>query len=156
MQINLVWFKPDGQRKDVPVAKSSVIGRRDDCDLRVPLVGVSRRHCELVVDSGGATVKDLASSNGTYVNGQRVSEQMLEAGDVLGVGTMVFTVQVDGQPTEIVPPETPEGLDVEDVADLELAPDDSDAFAGLVGGEDDDGEDPISALEALAEGSDDD
>lgn len=106
MDVNLVMFKSDGQRKDFPLANSvSVIGRGEECELQIPLLNVSRRHCELRLDEGVIRVKDLASSNGTYLNNQRISEGELAAGDRLSIGPIVFTVQVDGQPEEVTPVE---------------------------------------------------
>ena len=107
MDVKLVMFRPSGQRKDFPVINPvTVIGRGENCDLRVPLLSVSRRHCELRVQGLGLKVKDLASSNGTYVNNNRVTEVDLRAGDRLAVGPIVFTLQVDGQPDEIRPVKT--------------------------------------------------
>ena len=104
MDVNLVMFKSDGQRKDFPLINSvSVIGRGEECDLQIPLLNVSRRHCELRLDQDVIRVKDLASSNGTYLNNQRISEGELTAGDRLAIGPIVFTVQVDGQPEEVSP-----------------------------------------------------
>ena len=107
MDVNLVMFKNDGQRKDFPVKTSvTVIGRGENCDLRVPLVSVSRRHCEVAVAGETIRAKDLASSNGTYVNNKRITEMELKAGDRLVVGPIVFTVQIDGVPDEIKPVKT--------------------------------------------------
>ena len=154
MQANLVYFRSDGQRKDIPLTKpNSVLGRRDDCDLRIPLSGVSRQHCELIVSEDGLMVKDLASSNGTFVNQQRVNEQQLRPGDQLQVGSVMFTTQIDGEPADVMPPTPDQKVAVpspgDAEVDVELTPED-DAFAQLM--MDDSGdEDPISALEALAE-----
>jgi len=105
MQAKLVCFKPDGQRKDVPLTTSTIVfGRRDDCDVRVALGPVSRRHCSVIVEDDTVTVKDLDSSNGTFVNGRRITEQALKAGDQLQVGGVTFIVQIDGQPADIKPP----------------------------------------------------
>lgn len=102
MHVNLVMFKPNGQRKDFPLINdSTILGRAENCDLRIPLLSVSRQHCELVKNGQTLTARDLASSNGTYVNNQRVNEAKLQAGDRLVVGPIVFTVQIDGQPEEI-------------------------------------------------------
>lgn len=104
MDAKLVLFKSNGQRKDFPLTNAtSTIGRGEDCDLRVPLVSVSRRHCELRIEGDVLTAKDLASSNGTYVNNQRINEAELNPGDRLVVGPVIFTVQIDGQPEEIRP-----------------------------------------------------
>lgn len=103
MEVRLIMFKNDGQRKDFPVTGPTVsIGRGEDCDLRVPLLSVSRRHCELTVTDQEIKVRDLGSSNGTYLNNNRISEEIvLKAGDRLAVGPVVFTVQIDGEPEEI-------------------------------------------------------
>jgi pSer/pThr/pTyr-binding forkhead associated (FHA) protein len=76
----------------------TVIGRKEDCDLRIPLSEISRRHCKLVKTGMGLRVEDMGSSNGTLVNGQRVNEIDLEPGDRLTVGSMSFVVQIDGDP----------------------------------------------------------
>src|SRR5262245_48220299 len=85
-----------GQNREIPVTREEfLIGRGADCDLRLEAVSVSRHHCKLRLAGGGATVTDLDSRNGTSVNGQRVSGQApLHSGDVLGVGTVFFLVEL--------------------------------------------------------------
>ena len=147
MKVVLVRFK-DEQRKDFPLdSEKTIVGRRPDCGLRIQTNDVSRQHCEIRVDDV-VRVKDLGSSNGTYVNGKRVAETTLNAGDRLGVGPVLFVVQIDGEPDTIEPLDT----------DGELAI--------AVGGEDDDIldlkdndfdlDDPISALELLEDEADED
>ncbi len=104
MKVVLVMFK-DGERRDFAVAEGeSVLGRRRDCTLRIGTPDVSRRHCELTVAGKLVKVRDLGSSNGTFVNGKRVAESPLRAGDKLSVGPVLFTVQIDGLPKAISPP----------------------------------------------------
>jgi pSer/pThr/pTyr-binding forkhead associated (FHA) protein len=82
MEVKLIMFKSDGQRKDFPIINpTTVIGRGENCDLRVPLLNVSRRHCELMLSGDVVKVKDVASSNGTFVNNKRVNETILNPGD---------------------------------------------------------------------------
>lgn len=103
----LAMFKSDGTRRDFPLVKDRVvIGRKVNCDLRIPLTAVSRQHCELTIDDDKVTVKDLGSSNGTFHNAVRVQEAGLSAGDELVVGPVVFTLIVDGQPEDIKPVRT--------------------------------------------------
>lgn len=103
MNVVLVFFKDD-ERRDFPLKeRTSVIGRAPEAGLRIPLQDVSRKHCELVVTATGVTVRDLGSSNGTYVNGRRVAESPLDPGDVLEVGPVRFLVQIDGKPSTITP-----------------------------------------------------
>ncbi|MBL8878375.1 MAG: FHA domain-containing protein [Phycisphaerales bacterium] len=105
-KVTLVTFK-DGERKDFPLtAASTTVGRRPDCGLRVATGDVSRQHCEVTVGSS-VWVKDLGSSNGTFVNGKRIAESKLNAGDVLGVGPILFVVQVDGKPEKVEEPVRP-------------------------------------------------
>lgn len=100
-------FRTDGKRKDFPIVNNTVVvGRGENCDLRVPLSSVSRKHCELSISGGKLRIRDLSSSNGTYVNNERIMEQDLNAGDRLVVGSVVFTVQIDGVPEEIHPVKT--------------------------------------------------
>ena len=164
MEVKLVMFRANGQRKDFPIINPrTVIGRGENCDLQVPLLSVSRRQCELEVAEGTVMVRDLGSSNGTYVNNQRINDMQLSAGDRLVVGPIVFTVQIDGRPDQIQPVKTRGQImaeqgapGAEEVVDLEadvlatpgasvLQDGDtqvSDAILGDV--------DPMAALEALA------
>lgn len=101
MGVVLVMFRADGQRRSFSVTRDmTVIGRREDCDLRIPLSDVSRKHCRLILDGDTIKVEDLGSSNGTYKNGERVQQTEIGAGDTLQVGPVVFVAQVDGVPAD--------------------------------------------------------
>ena len=101
MQAVLVMFRSDGERRSFSMARDmTVIGRREDCDLRIPLGEVSRKHCRIVRDGDSLKIEDLGSSNGTFLNGQRVQEAMLSPGDTIQVGPVVFVLQVDGEPSD--------------------------------------------------------
>lgn len=94
--------KADGSSKEIPLSRgSAVIGRDESCRLRVPVPSVSRRHCEVAVEDDEVVVRDLGSSNGTFVNGQRVKQAEVVPGDLLTVGPVVFVVRVDGHPRQI-------------------------------------------------------
>ena len=72
-----------------------LIGRGADCDLRLKASAVSRHHCLLRFRGAEASVTDLGSSNGTFVNGQRVrSQTTLHSGDESRVGTLPFVVDL--------------------------------------------------------------
>ncbi|BCJ65418.1 hypothetical protein Prubr_24390 [Polymorphospora rubra] len=75
---------------------STVIGRGDQASLRLPDVGISRRHARLDFDGGQVVLTDLGSTNGTMVNGQRVSAVALNPGDMIQLGTTTLTFRVDG------------------------------------------------------------
>lgn len=147
MKVVLVRFR-DEQRKDFPLeGATTILGRRPDCGLRIQTNDVSRQHCEIRVDQE-VHVKDLGSSNGTYVNGKRVAETTLNAGDRLGVGPVMFVVQIDGKPKTIEP------LDTD--SELAIAASDEDDDVLDLNDDDFDLDDPISALEALEDDADED
>jgi predicted component of type VI protein secretion system len=80
------------------------IGRHDDCLIRIKSSQVSRRHCEVFEVADKLTIRDLGSSNGTFVNGKKVSgQQVLKHGDELTVGAVTLRVAKLGQPAR--PPE---------------------------------------------------
>jgi DNA-binding winged helix-turn-helix (wHTH) protein len=67
----------------------NLIGRDHDCAVSVDSPSVSRRHARMVVEDGNATVEDLGSKNGTYVNGERVKDVMPVAdGSELQIGSV--------------------------------------------------------------------
>lgn len=116
MDAGLVLFRKSGTRKDIPIPKSvTIIGRRHNCDLCVPLRSVSRKHCELSQEGDILKIRDLSSRNGTYVNGQRVEETELHPGDQIRIGPLIFTLQIGGKPFDIpipqqLPPQLPKEL----------------------------------------------
>src|SRR5215212_5082098 len=101
MAVVLVMFRPDGQRRSFSITRDmTVIGRREDCDLRIPLSDVSRKHCRVIVNGETIKAEDLGSSNGTYVNGERIQQAEVGAGDTLQIGPVVFVVQMNGFPAD--------------------------------------------------------
>lgn len=77
-----------------------LIGRAAGCDLRLPLSAVSRHHCLIRLEGGHAMLTDLDSSNGTHVNGQRISEVVrLRPGDCLRIGPTQFLVEMNRSDT---------------------------------------------------------
>ena len=101
MKINLVLFKKNGTTKSFPLPSAvTVIGRRQDCDLCIPLMIISRKHCEFNQDQGQLTIRDLGSRNGTFVNGLQIENSQLDAGDRINIGPLTFAVQIDGVPAD--------------------------------------------------------
>ncbi len=67
----------------------TLIGRGLDAEVRLDDDGVSRQHAKVItVGDGGPTLKDLGSSNGTYVNGDRIQTHTLKDGDKIQVGSI--------------------------------------------------------------------
>ena len=86
--IHLVLAKiagaPDGIKGELPLSRPrTVFGRGDAADVRVPVSKISRTHCAVSVSEGGdLTVEDLGSSNGTYVNQEKIDTRPMAAGDL--------------------------------------------------------------------------
>lgn len=73
----------------------TVIGRSNECDLNFSVTHLSRKHAQLSIVSGQLVVRDMGSSNGTFVNGNRLEEgkdAKLDKGDELRLDTLSFTV----------------------------------------------------------------
>jgi pSer/pThr/pTyr-binding forkhead associated (FHA) protein len=105
MDVNLVLFKKGGSQKSFSLQDSiTVIGRRHDCDLCIPLKTVSRKHCQLHQDKETLKIRDLGSRSGTFLNGKRIDEAAVKAGDYIKIGPLTFGLQIDGQPENIIPP----------------------------------------------------
>lgn len=69
-------------------------GRDDTCALVIDASTVSRHHARITVVSGAATIEDLGSTNGTHVNGNRISRSTrLGFGDKLSLGSEVLQVR---------------------------------------------------------------
>ena len=106
MDANLVLFKRDGSQKHFPLPSDiTIIGRRHDCDLCVPLMVVSRRHCQLSQNDEALKIRDLDSKSGTFLNGKRISEATVQAGDYITIGPLTFLLQIGGEPAKIAPPQ---------------------------------------------------
>jgi pSer/pThr/pTyr-binding forkhead associated (FHA) protein len=80
----------------------TIVGRQDGCQLQIRSSQVSRKHCELTEKDGVLIVKDLGSSNGTFINGKKVSgTQRAEHGMELSFGGVKFRVERVGQPAPV-------------------------------------------------------
>lgn len=80
--------------KFVEFSNSATVGRRSSNDLIIPDNAVSGMHCELTFDDGKVYIEDLNSTNGTFIDGERISRAELKNGDILIIGKMSFKVNI--------------------------------------------------------------
>jgi uncharacterized membrane protein len=101
---SLVIHEGEGAGSEHPVDGELILGREQgSADLVINDPGVSRRHARVLPDSGAVIVEDLGSSNGTYVNGRRISGPVeLGAGDEVQLGATVVGVR-GSMPTAPMP-----------------------------------------------------
>jgi hypothetical protein len=88
------WLDVDGERYPL-MGAITILGRDDSADIILDDPGISRRHTELRVTTDGphfvTTIRDLGSTNGTYVNGERITSEHLDDGDRVTVGRTSIT-----------------------------------------------------------------
>jgi FHA domain len=70
-----------------------VVGRHPSCDTRLDSLRVSRQHCCMSQEKGEVTVRDLGSTNGIRINGQRVERGRLRHGDELSIAHIRFRLE---------------------------------------------------------------
>ncbi len=152
MHVKFIMFREDGNRRDYLIAEGTTkIGRQSDCQIRIPLSDISRRHAEVIIEEHSATLRDLGSANGTFLNEERVfTDEFLEAGDRIVIGPVAFIVQIDDDPSDA------EVLAIHNAAMSGQA---LDQGGGAVGTSkhvyiSDEDIDPIAALEELASSAD--
>lgn len=95
--------------KMFPVTHTLIVGRDPSCDIPVVGAHVSRRHAEIGLRGSRLFVRDLGSSNGTFVNGKRVEDCELHHGDEVKCDAMTF--RIVGAPTAPVVEEADEEAD---------------------------------------------
>ncbi len=96
MEVNLIVANGKLMGKKIPVASSKfLIGRGEECNLRPQSSMVSRKHCVILVERDSAAIEDLGSTNGTFVNDERLAERRaLSNGDRIKVGMLELEVQL--------------------------------------------------------------
>ena len=96
-----------------------VVGRKEDCDVRLDHKSVSKMHCVLVKTDGLLLLRDLGSTNGTRVNGTRVRRAALLPNDQLSIAHYKFRVYLGPDVPEVVGAEEhTQHLNSHEVADL--------------------------------------
>lgn len=96
---------------DIPLqGLLTIVGRHRGCEVRLDSSRVSRRHCCLAVDRDEVIVRDLGSTNGTWLNGERVDEGILRDGDELSIAHLRYRLVLrDDRRSRPAPGQAPRG-----------------------------------------------
>lgn len=84
-----------GRSHDLKVDKTT-IGRMEDNTFQIAEQSVSSHHCEILLKGNDVIVRDLDSTNGTYINGEKISEKVLKPGQILRLGNVEARLEGDG------------------------------------------------------------
>ena len=94
-----MWVLRTAENAEIPLTfrilpgNIKTLGRASRADFIVDAPMVSRLHCRLSAGAAELEVVDLESTNGTFVNGKRISRAVLKRGDCLGVGRVQMTIE---------------------------------------------------------------
>jgi pSer/pThr/pTyr-binding forkhead associated (FHA) protein len=108
----------DGGEAIELVKDLTLVGRKEDCDLRLDHKSVSKLHCVLVKTDGMLFLRDLGSTNSTRVNGQRVRRSAILPNDQLTIANYKFKVQFGEDAQPVNPDEYTQHLDAKEVVKL--------------------------------------
>ncbi|MBC7878676.1 MAG: FHA domain-containing protein [Anaerolineales bacterium] len=102
----LILNKGTASAQEFELTQSEIIiGREPEVDITIPAPGISRRHAKLTQGADGYTLEDLGSSNGTFVNGAKLTGQrLLKSGDQVRLGQAVNLVYEAPPPIAPTPP----------------------------------------------------
>ena len=93
-----------GRTHELKVDKTT-IGRVEDNSFQVAEPSVSSHHCEVLLRGANVMVRDLNSTNGTFINGEKITESVMKPGQILRLGQLEMRLETDA------PPATPKKLD---------------------------------------------
>jgi hypothetical protein len=106
-ELQLVIIEGQGAGREFVLAGAVVAGRDPDSGIVIDDQEASRRHASFAAEGTSVTVEDLGSTNGTYVNEERITaSRTIAEGDRIRIGTTVLELRPAGQATQTVPPPT--------------------------------------------------
>jgi pSer/pThr/pTyr-binding forkhead associated (FHA) protein len=83
-----------GRTQELKVEKTT-IGRVEDNAFQIAEPSVSSHHCEVLLRGNDVVVKDLNSTNGTFINGEKVAESVIKPGQILRLGQIEMRLETD-------------------------------------------------------------
>jgi hypothetical protein len=86
-----------GRTHELKVDKTT-IGRVEDNTFQIAEPSVSSHHCEILLKGSDVVVHDLDSTNGTFINGEKVGESVLKPGQILRLGQIEMRLETDASP----------------------------------------------------------
>ena len=99
--------------------EKTTIGRLDDNAFPIAEPSVSSHHCEIVMRGREVIVRDLDSTNGTFINGEKITECILKPGEVLRLGQVAMRLETGAPPPSRIPldrtVEIPSGVNLSDL-----------------------------------------
>lgn len=104
-------------------AERTTVGRVEDNTFQIPDSSVSSHHCEVLIKGSDVVIRDLNSTNGTFINGQQVTEAVLKPSQILRLGQV--EVRLEGDQTAAAQKRTldhtqvvPQGIKFEELGQL--------------------------------------
>jgi len=91
--------------RSVELGERTTVGRVEDNAFQIAEPSVSSRHCEISLRGSEVVVKDLNSTNGTFINGEKITEAVLKPGQTLRLGNIELKLDAPGAPA--APPMPP-------------------------------------------------
>ena len=94
--LKLVVLSPGitGRTQELKAGKTT-IGRVEDNTLQIVETSISSHHCEVLLRGSEVMVRDLNSTNGTYINGEPVTERVIKPGQILRLGEILMRLEAD-------------------------------------------------------------
>ncbi|QQR90112.1 MAG: DUF4388 domain-containing protein [Myxococcales bacterium] len=113
--LRFISGKYQGGEMLLPHDREVVMGRSSELDMVLVEDMVSRRHAKLTVDGEDVYIQDLGSTNGTFVNGEKVKKSKLSEGDRILIGTSIIKLVDLGEVSEIDSSKAPLKQSINDV-----------------------------------------
>lgn len=91
----LVVIRAKNLEGDISVEGEVVLGRGDEADIQLEDERASRKNCKIAMVNNNFVITDLESANGTFVNGEKITEKELQNGDKIQIGNSVFEFKME-------------------------------------------------------------